>query len=156
MSFTSRFDIGRFWAEAYRVLKPGGTLAVWGYILPAVKGNAKASQLILDLRFGDQQLGPYWSERRNLVDTEYRDILPPESLFHNVQRAKAVAYTKSNIADFVSSTLDPIILRLDCSLLSVSWAGCRTDLSDMNLLHSNVAIAIQCKSTKSLAHFLLA
>lgn len=91
------FDHPRFFKEVHRVLKPGGILAPWGYGLVSVQGNEKASQLIHDLRFGADWLGPYWNARRDLVDNNYSTITPDEVLFEDVQRKGMPSYSDCTI-----------------------------------------------------------
>jgi SAM-dependent methyltransferase len=67
------FDLPRFWAEAGRVLKPGGLLAAWTYPLMSVTPAVDA----VVGRFYDGEVGPYWPPERRLVDEEYRTIAFP-------------------------------------------------------------------------------
>lgn len=64
------FDLPRFYAEAQRVLRPGGLLAAWTYnrltVDPAV--DAVIEHLYTDL------LGPDWPPERHHVETGYRDL----------------------------------------------------------------------------------
>lgn len=64
------FDLPRFYAEARRVLKPGGVLALWGYgrlVLPDGLDTA-----FLD--FYAETLGPYWPAERALIEDGYRGL----------------------------------------------------------------------------------
>src|SRR5687767_10914248 len=65
------FDLERFYAEARRVLKPGGVLAVWAYGINEVEGDA-ANQLVQG--FYANTVGPYWPPERKLVEDGYRTI----------------------------------------------------------------------------------
>ena len=64
------FDFPRFFAEAARVLRPGGVLAAWAYadcrVTPAV--DALKNRVYFDLT------GPYWPPERDYVDAGYRTI----------------------------------------------------------------------------------
>jgi len=62
-----------FFAEARRVLGPGGAVAVWCYARPRVA--ADIDQVIE--RFYAGTLAPYWSPERGLVDQGYRSIAMP-------------------------------------------------------------------------------
>ena len=67
------FDWPRFCAEAARVLRPGGVLAVWSY------GNCHVGPAI-DRLVGDfsrDVVGPYWPRERRHVDEAYRDLVLP-------------------------------------------------------------------------------
>jgi SAM-dependent methyltransferase len=65
------FDLDRFYAEARRVLKPGGVLAVWAYGINQVEGES-VNQLVQD--FYSNTVGPYWPPERMLVESGYRTI----------------------------------------------------------------------------------
>jgi SAM-dependent methyltransferase len=64
------FDFARYFAEAARVLEPGGLLATWAYsdcrIEPAI--DALKDRVFVDLT------GPYWPPERAYVDAGYRTI----------------------------------------------------------------------------------
>ncbi len=67
------FDLPRFFAEASRVLAPGGVLAAWSYgpctVLEPWAGEAVE-------RFAEL-VRPYWPPERALVETGYRTIELP-------------------------------------------------------------------------------
>lgn len=64
------FDFDRFYAEAKRVLKPGGTIAVWTYglieIAPAIDVHVR--------RLHDDIVGEHWPPERQHVIDRYRKI----------------------------------------------------------------------------------
>jgi SAM-dependent methyltransferase len=64
------FDFDRFYAEARRVLAPGGAIAVWTYNLARVE---PAFDRITD-RLARQIVGRCWPPERRWVDEEYRTI----------------------------------------------------------------------------------
>ena len=64
-----RFDLDRFYPEAKRILKPDGSLAIWGYDVPKLKA-ASANQLLSQLYSGT--LGPFWDAKRKHVDNHLR------------------------------------------------------------------------------------
>lgn len=78
------FDLNRFYAEARRVLKPGGVLAVWTYGIQAVEDgeiNARVQTFYHDT------VGPYWPPERRHVESGYRTLpFPfahvPSPVFH--------------------------------------------------------------------------
>jgi SAM-dependent methyltransferase len=67
------FDWPRFVAEAGRVLRKGGVLAIWSY------GNClvtpEIDRLVAD--FSRDVVGPYWPRERRHVDEGYRDLALP-------------------------------------------------------------------------------
>lgn len=66
------FDLAGFYAEARRVLRPGGVLAVWTYGVLTVEGSAVDA---IVQHFYHQTVGPYWPPERMHVETGYR-LLP--------------------------------------------------------------------------------
>lgn len=66
------FDIEAFFAEACRVLKPGGILAIWSYARCLVSPECDD---IIEKLFAETDA--YWPPERQLVDNRYRDIELP-------------------------------------------------------------------------------
>lgn len=78
------FDLQKFYTEAHRVLQPGGTLAVWGYDLCRL--NDEDADPVLQKLYSET-LGPYWDERRRLIETHYDGLEPSQpGQFEDVQR----------------------------------------------------------------------
>ena len=68
------FDRDAFYAEAARVLRPGGVLAVWSYGALELPGGAL--QHGID-RFYTETVGPYWPPERLSVEEGYRTLRLP-------------------------------------------------------------------------------
>jgi SAM-dependent methyltransferase len=68
------FDLERFYAEARRVLRPGGVLAAWAYGVDEVEGE-DVNELVQE--FYSHTVGPYWPPERKLVEEGYRTIQFP-------------------------------------------------------------------------------
>lgn len=64
------FDRDRFWAEARRVLVPGGILAVWAYGL--FRMTAEVESVVR--RLYREIVGPYWPAERALIERGYATI----------------------------------------------------------------------------------
>ena len=112
------FDASAFYAEAARILAPGGTVAVWGYtmaVLPDTPGGNAALQAL----FSDPPLGPLWDARRRILDGEYAGLDPPGALFTRVTRIVGRGAPVS-VGDEPSgpsmSTADGITLQYDPNL----------------------------------------
>jgi len=71
------FDPPKFFAECDRILRPGGCVAIWTYAMAQIDNKA-ANELLQTFHF--KTMGPYWDERRALVDNKYKDVQLPESL----------------------------------------------------------------------------
>ncbi len=74
------FKADKFYAEAKRVSKPGGVLAIWCYGLAKISPEVDA----VVRHFYGEILGPYWEKERKLVEEGYgnvpfpfREITPP-------------------------------------------------------------------------------
>ncbi|KAK3395300.1 methyltransferase [Podospora didyma] len=76
------FDMPRFWASAARVLKPGGTVAIWcvcgSRIDPAKTPNGAAIQAFGE-KFDDEVLGPFQEPGSKHPRSYYRDLVLPWS-----------------------------------------------------------------------------
>jgi len=104
------FDLDRFYAEARRVLKADGLIALWTYSLFRVEATTDA---IVE-RFYRERVGPYWPPERRLVDAHYRTLpfpfeeLPPPELELEVDwpLAALISYigTWSAVGRFRSAT----------------------------------------------------
>jgi SAM-dependent methyltransferase len=64
------FDLDRFYAEAWRVLRPDGILAVWCYGAARVSPEIDA---VLDWFYG-ARVGRHWPLERRHVEAGYRDL----------------------------------------------------------------------------------
>ena len=67
------FDLGAFYAEASRVVRPRGTIAVWSY---GSTGVAPEIDKIIGAFYHDT-IGRYWPPGRRHVENGYRDLAFP-------------------------------------------------------------------------------
>lgn len=67
------FDISRFFAEASRVLVPGGSVAAWCYELCTVSPECDA----VVGRLYDEIVAPFWPPERRLIEERYASIRFP-------------------------------------------------------------------------------
>lgn len=63
-------DLPPFYAEARRVLRPGGLIAVWNYNLMEI--DARLDPTIR--AFYQDTVGPYWPGERRIVEEGYRNL----------------------------------------------------------------------------------
>eukprot|EP01111_Echinosteliopsis_oligospora_P015433 TRINITY_DN6112_c0_g1_i1.p1 TRINITY_DN6112_c0_g1~~TRINITY_DN6112_c0_g1_i1.p1 ORF type:complete len:280 (-),score=57.27 TRINITY_DN6112_c0_g1_i1:102-878(-) len=69
------FDLEKFYNECWRLLRVGGTLAIWGYGTLKVEDDPAADKLFQN--FYANTLGEqYWPANRKHIDNEYKDINP--------------------------------------------------------------------------------
>ena len=74
------FDCPKMFEEMERSVRPGGTLAFWGYTDHVFRDYPKASELLHRTAYGasPELLGPYWQQPgRSIVQNYLRDIKPP-------------------------------------------------------------------------------
>ena len=95
----SRFDVPAFYKEARRVLKRGGALAAWCYYLPAIKGHARADEVLQGFFYG--VMGPYHGEAHEHCEQEYRDIEPGSEDFGVIERTSLPFEQQSSIRHLV-------------------------------------------------------
>ncbi len=90
------FDGPRFFAEARRVLRPGGVIALWTY--EKFRVDARVDTLVDD--FYRDVVGPYWPRERRHVEEGYRSLgfplaqlaAPPFALETSWDADTALAY----------------------------------------------------------------
>lgn len=119
------FDLDSFYAEARRVLTPGGVLAVWCYDLPIVD-QGQIDRLINEL-YDAPCLAPYWPADRREIDDGYlhlpfpfielrapefvaEETWPLDSLIGHLRTWQAITDSEDDpeAADFVAAQLKRI------------------------------------------------
>ncbi len=93
------FDVDQFFAEADRVLRPGGLLAIWSYGLHSI---SPAVDALLGPFYHDI-LGPYWPVERALVETGYADIRLPYPELTTPTFAMTATWNLQQLAGYVST-----------------------------------------------------
>lgn len=81
------FSYPEFWAEMARVVRPGGTVACWGYKDFVFAGNKAASRVVARYTYGLEKFGPYWQQPgRGRIQARFRCLVPPEEDWEAVER----------------------------------------------------------------------
>ncbi|KAK9475640.1 S-adenosyl-L-methionine-dependent methyltransferase [Lipomyces japonicus] len=80
------FKHDEWFREVGRILRPGGTLAYFGYKDHVFLDSKLASELIVDFSYGDKYLGPYWEPGREYLRQLFSMVTPPVSLFTDIER----------------------------------------------------------------------
>ncbi|HMT29544.1 MAG TPA: class I SAM-dependent methyltransferase [Bacteroidia bacterium] len=93
------FDLPLFYKEVSRILKPGGLLALFGYVLPTI--NEEVDSVIHE--FYEGVLGKYWDPERKIVDDRYRSIPFPYQKITNNGFEKSYEWSKEQLIGFLSS-----------------------------------------------------
>lgn len=72
------FQQAPFFAELDRVMRPGGTLAFWGYKDHVFVDYPAATDILNDYAYdlSPEKLGSYWPKGREIVQNKLRDIRP--------------------------------------------------------------------------------
>ncbi|KAK4554483.1 trans-aconitate methyltransferase 1 [Recurvomyces mirabilis] len=82
-------DYPRLWPEMRRLVRPGGTLAFWGYSDPVFVDFPRASKIMQTYQYDDRpgKLGSYWSmPGRSYTQNKLRVIKPPNADWEDLER----------------------------------------------------------------------
>ena len=93
------FDLPAYYAEVWRVGRPGGVVALVSYGLVRVD---HVVDLVID-RFYSQVLGPYWPPERRHVDDGYRSLPFPFEEIHVPGLAMRASWTRSDLIGYVET-----------------------------------------------------
>lgn len=94
------FHLAPFYAESRRVLKPGGIIALWCYVL-AETGHPDVNEAIR--RFQYDRLGRHWPPGRELVDDRYRLVPFPFTAVPTPEFAMTATWTRADLLGYVGT-----------------------------------------------------
>ncbi|KAI0831001.1 S-adenosyl-L-methionine-dependent methyltransferase [Hypoxylon sp. FL0890] len=88
------FDYNKVWPNLARVVRPGGTVAFWGYKDNVLLGAEQATEIMEHFIYGFGEvapgvkgMGPYWEQPgRSIVRDLLRSVRPPETDWTDVKR----------------------------------------------------------------------
>jgi SAM-dependent methyltransferase len=91
------FNLDKLWAELGRVVKRGGTLAIWGYKDNIIVGQPLATKIYDEFTYSEKQVAPgmesmnaYWEKPgRDLIRELTRDTYEPNRETCTVSQAEA-------------------------------------------------------------------
>lgn len=93
------FDTRAFYAEAARVLQPGGVLAVWCY--GSLRIAPEFDALIGD--FYERRIGSYWPPERRYVEAGYQDLPFPDGEIATPPIAMQAQWTLMNLLGYFNT-----------------------------------------------------
>lgn len=93
------FDLPRFHAEAKRVLKRNGVIALWGYGRMVLPGELDAPFQ----HFYAETIGPYWPPERALIDGAYKSLPFPFAEIAAPDFAIKVEWTLPRLVAYLST-----------------------------------------------------
>jgi len=94
------FNLPAFYAEVRRVLKPGGVLAVWCYLLME-SGDAEVDAALRYLQY--ERLGTYWPAGRELVDDHYHSLPFPFPTLDTPAFEMTARWTHTDVMGYLST-----------------------------------------------------
>ncbi|KAJ7066564.1 hypothetical protein C8F01DRAFT_707206 [Mycena amicta] len=111
------FDWERLWPELSRVLRHGGTVALWVYSEMRFPQYPQLTPTITEYLQGTDpktSLGPHWEPGRRILNNHLLDIVPPPKGWEDLTR---VFFTGSHYPDLAEPHLDPILRK------TTTWGG---------------------------------
>lgn len=94
------FDLPAFYAEARRVLRPRGVIAVWCYV-GAQTDSPLVNDCLHEFQYG--RVEAYWPPGRELVDTRYETLAFPFERLAAPRFAMSAEWTRDAVLGYVSS-----------------------------------------------------
>ena len=94
------FPLDAFYAEARRVLVPGGVFAAWAYSNVEVEGE-EINEIVQ--RFRSQTLGAHWMPENRHVDTQYTELAFPFEEVPVPPYTLSVGWTLAQLLGYIHS-----------------------------------------------------
>ncbi|KXL46752.1 hypothetical protein M433DRAFT_173668 [Acidomyces richmondensis BFW] len=84
------FDFTRVWPVLRRLVRPGGTLAFWGYKDHVFVDFPRATEIMQRYAYDSDpdKLGSYWPKGREYLQDHLRIVQPPEQDWEELQRVE--------------------------------------------------------------------
>lgn len=94
------FELPAFYAEVRRVLKPGGIIALWCYVLMET-GHPAVDALIRHFQY--HRVGSYWPAGRELVEDHYQSLPFPFKPVQTPAFQMVARWTRANVLGYIST-----------------------------------------------------
>lgn len=94
------FDTTAFYAEVRRVLRPGGVIAIWGYVLLQTGHTDIDGRLE---QFQDVTVGGYWPEGREILNAKYATLPFPFERVAAPPFVMRATWTRRDLLGYVGS-----------------------------------------------------
>jgi ubiquinone/menaquinone biosynthesis C-methylase UbiE len=94
------FDLPAFYAEARRVLRPRGVIALWCYVAPETD-SPLVNDCVHEFQYG--RVEPFWPPGRELVDTRYETLPFPFERLTAPRFQMTAEWTRDGFLGYVSS-----------------------------------------------------
>ena len=120
------FDYPKFFPEMKRILRRGGTLALWGYKDHVFVDYPEATQILDRYAYGkgNSYLGDYWSQPgRSIAQSKYQDIKIPKDDFVDIQRIEYEPGCKGRNSGSGTLFLEKRIRLADCMNYIRTWSA---------------------------------
>ncbi|QHS72960.1 trans-aconitate 3-methyltransferase [Saccharomyces paradoxus] len=112
------FDFERFQQSVYANLRKDGTIAIWGYADPIFPDYPEFDDLMIEVPYGKETLGPYWEQPgRSRLRNMLRDSHLDPARFHDIQVSYFCAEDVRDEVKLRQHTEKPLLIRKQVTLV---------------------------------------
>jgi SAM-dependent methyltransferase len=120
------FDFPKLWPELSRVVRPGGTLAFWGYKDHVFVNFPKASEILQSYAYDSDpdRLGSYWPQPgRSYLQDQLRIIQPPREDWTDLERVEYEPATNGRASGQGTLLMERTIAIASCKAYIRTWSS---------------------------------
>ncbi|KOH00121.1 trans-aconitate 3-methyltransferase [Saccharomyces eubayanus] len=112
------FDFDKFQRSVHANLREDGTIAIWGYADPIFPDYPEFDDLMDDVPYGKETLGPYWEQPgRSRLRNMLKDFTLDPKLFRHIQVSYFYATDMRDLEKFRQHKEKPLLIRKQITLL---------------------------------------